>query len=74
MAAGQPDSIEDTHHIVFDCPLYAPERSRWPSLFEPPVLESVSPLHAFFQQPADPLYRFCAAVRRRGRVAGGMAP
>ena len=26
------------------------------------------------QQPADPLSRFCAAVRRCGRVAGGMAP
>ena len=40
MAAGH------THHIVFDCPLYATERARWPPLFEPSVLESDRPLHA----------------------------
>jgi hypothetical protein len=25
--------VEDTHHIVFACPLYGPERARWPELF-----------------------------------------
>ena len=23
VAAGQPGGVEDTHHIVFDCPIYA---------------------------------------------------
>ena len=62
-------SIEDAGHIVFDCPLYAPERERWPDLFAGPPS-----LHAFFQQPALALAQFAAACRRRGRQANGLPP
>ena len=59
----------DVGHIVFDCPLYAPERERWPDLFAGPPS-----LHAFFQQPAIALAQFAAACRRRGRQANGLPP
>jgi hypothetical protein len=65
----QEDSIEDARHIVFDCPLYAPERERWPALFAGPPS-----LHAFFQQPPPALAQFTAACRRRGRQASGLPP
>ena len=61
--------IEDACHIVFDCPLYAPERERWPDLFAGPPS-----LHAFLQQPAPSLAQLTAACRRRGRQANGLPP
>jgi hypothetical protein len=61
------DGIEDTHHIVFACPLYNPERARWPELFA-----GRPSIHAFFQQPAAPLAQFAAACRRRGRQVNGL--
>jgi hypothetical protein len=63
-------NIEDTHHIVFDCPLYGPERTRWPELFA----GRAPSLHAFFKQSSLPLARFAAACRRRGRQANGLPP
>ena len=57
--------IEDTHHIVYACPLYSPERARWLELFG-----GRPSIHAFFQQPAAPLAQFAAACRRRGRSTG----
>ena len=49
---GGPGGLEDTAHIVFACPLYAPIRYRYPEL----VFEGT--LQDFFQQPPLPLARF----------------
>ena len=56
----QEGSIEDARHIVFDCPLFAPERERWPALFAGPPS-----LHAFFQQPAPAQFTCPCQVYRR---------
>lgn len=74
-AMGGPGGIEDVRHIVFDCPLYATERTRWPDLFAnfSGASQHFS-LCAFFQQPSSSLAPFCAACRQRGRAANGMPP
>ena len=66
---GGPGGIEDAEHILFHCPLYAPERARWPELFT-----TALPLHEFFEQPDLPLAHFAEACRRRGRAAAGLPP
>lgn len=66
---GGPGGIEDVEHILFHCPLYAPERSRFPELFTEPLS-----LQAFLEQPAVPLARFADACRRHGRAAAGLPP
>jgi hypothetical protein len=57
--------IETVEHMVFHCPLYAPLRSRFSDLFDPPP----PTLHAFFQQPAPRLASFAAACYRLWQIA-----
>jgi hypothetical protein len=53
--------IETVGHMIFDCPLYSPLRSRFTSLFPPSSPPSLS---TFFQHPPGPLASFAAACRR----------
>ena len=72
--AGLPGRVENTHHIIFDCVLYADLRALHPELFpgghpqpEPPSLAE------FLSGAPAPLARYAEACRRRGRRALGMA-
>lgn len=56
--------IEDVSHIIFDCPLYAPVRHRWPDLFQIP-----HSLHLFLQQPAQRVASFATACRKKWQTA-----
>jgi hypothetical protein len=59
--------VETVHHMIFDCPLYAPLRTRFSDLFCP--LPEACTLHAFFQQPAPRLASFATALRRQWQDA-----
>ena len=82
-AAGQPSSVEDTHHIVFECVLYADLRQQYPQLFPPtgsprprlPALSQLS-LQSFLEanDAAAATSHFASACRRRARLRLGLAP
>ncbi len=66
--------VEDAAHMVYDCPLYAPQRQRWHSLFpaHKPRLLTV-----FLAQDPYPLANFVAACRKqweRANAALAAAP
>jgi len=64
------NGVEHVEHILFDCPLYAVDRRRWPELF----VERL-PLHAFFAMHDQQLLaRFAAACRHRAGKAKDLAP
>jgi hypothetical protein len=52
--------VEDVAHMLFDCPLYAPQREQYPELFS-----QDHTLQTFFEQPAGPVAHFAAACRRQ---------
>jgi hypothetical protein len=52
--------VEDVAHMLFDCPLYAPQREQYPELFA-----QDHTLQTFFEQPAGPVAHFAAACRRQ---------
>jgi hypothetical protein len=56
--------VEDVAHMVFDCPLFAPLREQYYTLFA-----QEHTLQSFFQQPAGPLAHFAAACRQQWEVA-----
>ena len=66
--------VEDAAHMVYDCPLYAPQRQRWHSLFpadEPRLLT------VFLAHDPYPLADFVAACRKqweRANAALAAAP
>jgi hypothetical protein len=64
-AAGQPDLVEDTHHVIFSCVLYDSLRVAHPSLF-PPGAEPT--LGSFLADPTATHPSFAGAIRRRGRA------
>ena len=70
-AAGQPDLVEDTHHMIFSCVLYDSLRVAHPSLF-PPGEEPT--LGSFLADPTATHASFAGAIRRRGRAASGLPP
>ena len=68
---GGPGGIESVHHILFECPLYAEARARYPQLCfaGPPTL------HKFlYHQPPLPLARFAADCYHIHRSASAAAP
>ena len=80
-AAGLEGRVEDTHHIVFDCNLYADVCERYPKLFPPaglphrrlPVFEQAS-LRAFLEGTCAATARFTCECRRRARQRLGQPP
>ena len=63
-AAGLEGRVEDTHHIVFDCSLYADVRERYPQLF-PPACPCLS-------RPAcGPSWKARVRPRHDSRVSAG---
>ena len=76
--------MEDTHHIVFDCSLYADVRERYSQLFPPAglphhrlycthVFEQAS-LRAFLEGTCAATARFTCKCRRRARQRLGQPP
>ena len=74
-AAGIPDRVEDTWHIIYECTLYDDLRALHPTLFPAaqPQRET-SAIGAFLGGPPVPLARFTGACRRRARRALGLPP
>ena len=56
--------VEDATHMIFDCPLYTPQRRRWGDLFAEP-----RSLALFFVQDPTRLAGFVAACRRQWEQA-----
>ena len=56
--------VEDATHMIFDCPLYAPQRRRWGDLFAEP-----RSLALFFVQDPIRLAGFVAACRQQWEQA-----
>ena len=61
--------VEDATHMIFDCPLYAPQRLRWGDLFEEP-----KSLAVFLVQDPSRLAGFVAACRQQWQRATAALP
>lgn len=65
-------AVENTHHIVYDCVLYADLRLLYPELF--PAALPLSSLAAILDGPPAPIASYASGARRRGRRAAGLPP
>ena len=62
--------VEGVHHVLFECPLYASARDRFPDLFSPGAQPEVA---SFLQQRPGLLSAFVSECHRRHVVAAAAA-